>query len=131
MLKNKTTAAVARIVLGLIFFVFGLNYFVPMFAMPPEPPAAGAFFGALFATHYMLPLIMGTEVIGGAMLLSGRMTPLALAILAPVIVNIIFFHLFLAPAGIGPGLVVTALELFLVWRYWNAFAPLFGGIGGV
>ncbi|MGH7812663.1 MAG: DoxX family protein [Candidatus Binataceae bacterium] len=125
MAKPGRLAAIARIALGLIFLVLGLNYFLAMFAMPPLPPRAGAFYGALGATRYMLPLIMGTEVIGGALLLSGWMTPLALVILAPVIVNIIGFHLFLDPAGIAPGIVVTALELFLAWQYRAAFAPLF------
>jgi len=125
--KKSLATTIARIGLGLIFLVLGLNYFLPMFAMPPEPPPAASFFGALAATRYMLPLIMGTELIGGAILLSGRMVPFALTILAPVIVNIIGFHLFLAPAGIAPGIVVAVLELFLAWQYRGAFAPLFGG----
>ena len=102
----------ARILLGSIVVVFGLNGFLHFLPQPPVPEAAGAFFGALAATGYMLPLIFGAQLVGGGLVLAG-MVPLGVAILAPVIVNIVFFHLFLAPAGIGPAVVVTVLALFL------------------
>jgi hypothetical protein len=92
---------------------------------PPEPEAAAAFFGALAGTHYMFALIFGTQIIGGALLLVGVAVPFALVILAPVIVNILFFHIFLAPAGLPVALVVAALEAFLAWHYRQVFAPLF------
>jgi uncharacterized membrane protein YphA (DoxX/SURF4 family) len=91
----------ARILLGSIFVAFGLNGFLHFLPQPPVPEAAGAFFGALAATGYMLPLIFGAQLVGGGLVLAG-MVPLGVAILAPVIVNIVFFHLFLAPAGMGP-----------------------------
>ena len=87
----------ARIFLGLIFFVFGLNGFLQFMPQPPQPEAAGAFIGALAATGYMFPLIKGTEVVAGLLLLSGRFVPLALTLLAPIIVNIALFHTVLAP----------------------------------
>ena len=118
---------IARVLLGLVFFVFGLNGLHPFMQNPPAPPAAAAFFGALIATHYMFFLIFGTQVLGGALLLLGIAVPFALTILAPVIVNIILFHLCLSPepGQIVTALVVTLLELFLVWQYREAFAPLF------
>jgi putative oxidoreductase len=121
----RIAAIVARLLLGLVFFVFGLNGFLQFMRNPPPTPAAGAFFGALFATHYMFALIFGTQVIGGALLLLGVMVPFALTILAPVIVNIVAFHIFLSPALLPMALVVAALELFLAWHYRAAFAPLF------
>ena len=123
----RIVAIVARILLGLVFLVFGLNGFLHFIPNPPPPPAAGAFFGALAATRYMFVLIFGTQVIGGALLLVGMMVPFALVILAPVIVNIIAFHIFLVPAGLPLAIVVTALELYLAWRNRSAFAPLFDG----
>jgi uncharacterized membrane protein YphA (DoxX/SURF4 family) len=117
---------VARTLLGLIFFVFGLNGFLHFIPNPPPPPAAGQFFGALAATGYMIPLIFATQTIGGALLLAGVWVPVALLILVPVLVNILLFHLFLAP-GIGPGIVATLLEIFLAWYHRAAFAPLFHG----
>ena len=95
---------VARTLLGLIFFVFGLNGFLHFIPNPPPPPAAQQFFGALFATGYMIPLIFTAQVVGGALLLIGVAVPFALIVLAPVIVNILLFHLFLAPSGLAPRL---------------------------
>src|SRR5713226_1475649 len=86
---------IARTLLGLIFFVFGLSGFLHFIPNPPPPPPAGQFFGALAATGYMIPLIFTAQVLGGALLLLGLAVPFALIILAPVIVNILLFHLFL------------------------------------
>lgn len=118
-IRSKFPAA-ARILLGLIFFVFGLNGFLQFMPMPAMPEAAGAFMGGLAATGYMLPLIKGTEVVAGLLLLSGRFVPLALTLLAPIIVNIAFFHAVLDP---NPVMVVAllALELYLAWSYREAF----------
>ncbi len=117
---------ILRSLLGLLFLVLGLNHFLVFFALPPPAtPAAGAFFGALATTGYMLPLLTGTEAVAGALLLSGFWVPFALTILAPVIVNIMAFHLFLAPSGLPVAIVVAALESALAWQYREAFAPLF------
>ena len=116
---------IARVLLGLVFFVFGLNGLHPFMQNPPAPPAAAAFFGALLATHYMFFLIFGSQVLGGALLLLGIAVPFALTILAPVIVNILFFHSFLSPDLLPLAVVVAAFELFLAWYYRAAFAPLF------
>ncbi len=123
----RIVAIVARILLGLVFFVFGLNGLHPFMPNPPATPPAAAFFGALAATPYMFVLIFGAQVIGGALLLLGLAVPFALVILAPVIVNILCFHIFLAPDLLPLALVVAALEVFLAWHYRAAFAPLFGG----
>ncbi len=123
----RIAVIVVRVLLGLLFFVFGLNGFLHFMPNPPPTPAAGAFFGALIATHYMFFLIFGTQVVGGALLLIGVAVPFALVLLAPVVVNILFFHIFLSPDLLPMALLVAALELFLAWYYRAAFAPLFGG----
>jgi putative oxidoreductase len=115
---------VARILLGLIFFVFGLNFFFHFIPNPPPPPAADAFARALFATGYLFPLLKTFEVLSGLALLAGRFVPLALTLLAPIIVNILFFHAFLLPAGLALPAVVVVLELYLAWSYRDAFRPL-------
>src|SRR5882762_6738719 len=97
-LTSKLPVA-ARLALGLIFFVFGLNGFLHFLPQPPAPPAAAAFGGALYATGYFIPLLKATEVLAGALLLAGVFVPLALTLLAPIIVNIAAFHLFLAPGN--------------------------------
>ncbi|MDP8999384.1 MAG: DoxX family protein [Myxococcota bacterium] len=114
----------ARILLGLVFVVFGLNGFLQFMPQPPMPGRAGAFLGALAGTGYMFPLIKAVEVIGGALLLANRFVPLALALLAPNLVNIVLFHAFLAPQGLPPALVFLALEIYLAWVYRDAYAPM-------
>jgi hypothetical protein len=116
----------ARILMGLMFFVFGLNGFLH-FIPPPKtgmPDGAVAFFGALMRTGYMMPMIAGTQVIVGALLLANRFVPLALALIAPVIVNIAAFHAFLSPSGSAMAAVVLVLELYLAWAYRKAFQPM-------
>lgn len=115
----------ARLLLGAVFFVFGLNGFFHFIPQPPSPGPAAAFGAALAYTGYMFPLIKGVEVLTGALLLSGRYVPLALTLLAPVVVNIVAFHLFLAPAGLALPLVLLALGLYLAWTERAAYAPLF------
>ena len=118
---KKSLPSVARIALGLVFFVFGANGFLSFIPQPPSPPAAGAFLGALAATGYMFPLIKATEVVAGALLLAGRYVPLALTLLAPIIVNIVAFHVALAPAGLPMAVFVLAAEVALAWFYRDAF----------
>jgi putative oxidoreductase len=114
----------ARILLGLMFIVFSLNFFFPFLPVPPPPPAAGAFAGAMFATGYIFHLLKVLELASGIALLAGFFVPLALTVLAPIIVNIVFFHAFLAPSGLPIPLVILVLELFLAWAYRDSFAPL-------
>ena len=120
----KIATIIARILLGLIFVVFGSNVFLHFLPMPPPPPGlAGEYFHALFASGY-IHAIGGLQVIGGLLLLIGRFVPLGLTILGAIIVNIWLFHSLMAPQGFGPAIVVTILELFLVWRYRDAFAGI-------
>jgi hypothetical protein len=125
-MATRKIATAARILEGAAFLTFGLNGFFHFLPTPPPPPAAGAFAGALMATGYMFPLIKGTEVVVGALLLSNRFVPLALTLIAPIIVNILAFHAFLAPAGLPLPLVLLATELVLAYSYRAAFAPMLG-----
>lgn len=112
---------VARVFLGLIFTVIGLNGFLGFLPMPPPPPAAGAFFGALAETGYFIPLLKGTEVLAGLALLAGRFVPLALVVLAPIVVNIAAYHIFLTPGELGMAAFLTFLLAFLAWTYRGSF----------
>ena len=127
--KRFQMPMIARILLGAVFTIFGLNGFLGFMPQPALPDAAGSFMGALAATGYMFPLIKGTEVLAGLLLLGNRLVPLALVLLAPITVNIVAFHLFLAPgaAGMLMPLFIVALELVLAWHYREVFRPLFQG----
>lgn len=118
--------AAARILLGFIFTVTGLNGFLDFLPHPaaPLPAAAMDFAGAMLKTGYLMPLLMATQLGSGLLLLAGRWVPLALALLAPVVVNIAAFHLFLAPAGLPVAGLVLVLEAFLAWAYRGAFRPM-------
>jgi putative oxidoreductase len=120
----KILTIIARVLLGLIFVFFGSNAFLHFLPMPPLPQGvAGEYLHAFFASGYV-NVIGGFQVIGGLLLLIGRFVPLGLTILAAVIVNIWAFHLLMAPEGLPPAVVVTVLELFLVWSYRDRFAGI-------
>jgi hypothetical protein len=112
--------------LGLLFFVFGLNGFFEFIPRPstPPPPGAMTFVGALLSSGYMFPLIKGTEVVAGVALLSNRFVPLALTVLAPIVLNILLFHTILAPSGAVMAFAILGLELYLAWVHRERFAPM-------
>jgi uncharacterized membrane protein YphA (DoxX/SURF4 family) len=112
---------VARILLGAFFFVFGLNGFFDFLPQPELPEPAMSFIGALVESGYFMVLLKVTETTCGFLLLIGRFVPLALVVLAPVVLNIILFHLFLAPSGILPAAVALVLGLYLAWAYRSSF----------
>jgi uncharacterized membrane protein YphA (DoxX/SURF4 family) len=115
---------VARHLLGLAFLVFGLNYFLEFLPAPDHvDPAAGAFLGALVSGK-VLALAKAIEIAAGIALLTNRFVPLALALLAPIVVNIVLFHGVFDPAGLVVPLAIVALELWLAWAYRDAFAPM-------
>src|SRR5690606_31383794 len=113
----------ARILLGLIFVVFGLNGFFGFLPQPPLPETAVPFITGLAQSGYFFPFLKGVEVTAGALLLARAFVPLALTVLAPIIVNIALFHLLLAPNLLMFARLVV-LELYLAWSYRVAFAPM-------
>jgi putative oxidoreductase len=115
---------IARILLGLIFFVFGLNGFLNFIPTPPDlPENMKTFMEGMTATGFMFPLVKGTEVVAGALLLSGYFVPLALIMLAPVIVNIFLVHVFMAPSGMPMAIVIAALEIYLAF-FAKPYSPI-------
>ena len=112
----------ARVLLGLIFVVFGLNGFFHFIPNPEMNEAAGSFMGALVATGYFLTVVKAVEVVAGLMILTGRFLPLGLILLAPVSVHILLLHVFLDQGGLPIATFIIAVQLFLAWAYRDSFS---------
>jgi putative oxidoreductase len=119
----KIASTIARYLLGLIFLVFGLNGFLHFIPMPPPGGIAGQFLGALFVSHYLVPIFL-LQVVPAILLLINRFVPLALTLLAPIIVNIVLFHALMAPEGLPMAVVVTVLWIVAAYGVRTAFAGL-------
>ncbi len=123
-MNSKLTMAL-RLLLGLILLVFGLNKFFHFLSMPPMEGPPADFMEALGKTGYMFPLIAFTEIVAGALLIINKWKGLALIFAAIISVNIILFHLALAPEGIALGAVVAILSIVLMYANWKKFKTLF------
>jgi len=121
----RLASTMARYLLGLIVFVFGLNGFLHFIPQPPMPPSPAAdFTGAMFVTHYLVVVFL-LQLIPAVLLFANRYVPLALAVLGPVIVNIFLFHAFMAPSGLPLALTVIALWLLVAASVRSAFSGIF------
>src|SRR3989442_8898141 len=121
----KIVTLIARILLGLVFVVFGLNGFLSFLNTGPAPTGlAGQFLGALILSHYYW-VVAALQIAGGALLLVNRFVPLALVLLGPIIVNIICFHVFMNPSGAVPAAVVTVLWLIVFYGKRQYFSGIF------
>ena len=120
----KHLPMLARLLLGLIFAVFGV---VGLFELGPQPEMgeeAGAFIGAMMDTGYLWPVIKVTEIVCGVLLILGIFVPLALVGLAPVVLNILLFHIFLAPEGVAIGIAAVVLGLYVAHRHRDSFSAV-------
>ncbi|NND63031.1 MAG: DoxX family membrane protein [Flavobacteriaceae bacterium] len=122
---NSTFTKILKILLALVLLAFGLNKFIGFLPLPELPENASSFMTSLDATGYVLPAIGVLEIVIGLMLLLNKWVPFALILLAPISVNIILFHLFLDLPDIGGALVITVLNVILIYKYWKAYKPLF------
>jgi putative oxidoreductase len=120
----KIAVLISRILLGLIFVVFGLNGFLNFLHAPMPTGLAGQYMGALAATHY-IHFIFLVQLVGGLLLLAGQFIPLALVLLGPVIVNILLFHATMEPSGLPPGVFAAILWFIIFFGVRRAFAGIF------
>src|SRR5205085_9288518 len=120
----RAISAIARYLAGVVFLVFGLNGFPNFIPMPPPAGIVGQFMGALYASHYLW-VIFAFQLVAGVLLLANRYVPLALAMLAPVIVNILSFHVLMAPSGLPLALFAAVLWAVIFVDVRPAFAALF------
>jgi hypothetical protein len=120
----RTASIIARYLAGVIFLVIGLNGFLNFLPFPPPGGVAAQFMGALYVSHYLW-VIFAFQVVAGVLLLVNRYVPLAVAVLAPVIVNILVFHATMAPSGLPLALVVALLWALIFVDVRAAFSGLF------
>jgi putative oxidoreductase len=121
----KIAVLIARTLLGLVFLVFGLNFFFHFIPQPPPPTGkAGAFEGGLFGAGYFFPFMKVIESVGGLCLIINRFTALVVLILLPIIVNIFLFHSFLLPEGLPVALPIIIFEIFLIYAYRKYYIGL-------
>ena len=121
----KIAILIARILLGLAFFAAGLLNILHKMSMPATLPADAITFTTLLMTHGYMTFVALLMVIGGLLLLVGRFVPLGLVLLGPILVNILLYHTLFQAPGIVPGIVLTVLEVFLIWAYRLSFRGLF------
>lgn len=121
----KYVVAIVRVLLGLAFVVFGSNIFLHFIPMPPPPPGdAGVFAGVLMHSGYM-HVVGALQLLGGILLLTGRLAPLGLTLLGPVIVNIVLFHIFFDRSGLPMAGIFAILSIFLLFAYRDKFPAIF------
>src|SRR4029077_8334728 len=120
----KIAVLIARLLLGLVFLVFGLNGFLHFMTGPLPSGPAGQFLSALVQSHYDI-VVSAVQIAGGALLLANRYVPLGLVLLGPVIVNIFFYHLLMDRSGLIIAIVVIALWGVVAFRYRQYFSGIF------
>jgi putative oxidoreductase len=120
----RIVTLVARILLGLIFGVLGLNGFLNFIPAPPMTGDVATYLNGINAAHYSW-FIFGVQVLAGLLLLTGQYVPLAIFILAPVLANILVFHILIMPMGLPPALLALVLWVIVAWPYRSRFAPIF------
>ena len=120
----KIVTLIARILLGLLFLVFGLNGFLHFIPMPPPPGVAGQYLGVLFVSHYLV-FVFAVQVIAAVLLLANQFVPLALLLLGPIIVNILLFHSLMAPEGLPLASLAAVLWGIVFYGVRRAFAGVF------
>ncbi|MGK0385462.1 MAG: putative oxidoreductase [Patiriisocius sp.] len=122
---NSTFTTILRILLGLALLVFGMNKFTPFIPIFDMAPAAANFMESLNSTGYVLYVIAALEIIIGLLLLLKKWVPFALILLAPIAINILLFHVFLDVSGVLVAILIVAITVMLIYKYWKSYRPLF------
>jgi uncharacterized membrane protein YphA (DoxX/SURF4 family) len=121
---TRYASAIVRILLGLAFLFFGVMGLFNLMKPPPETPQEVLNVMAALSNAGYMKVVSGAEVLVGVLLVVNRFVPLALALLAPIVVGIITYHIAMDPKTIGPGIVILVMELYLAWAYRGAFRPM-------
>jgi uncharacterized membrane protein YphA (DoxX/SURF4 family) len=121
----KITSTVLRVLMGLLFLFASLTYWFKLNVPPPLEGAMKVFNDGLEASRYLIPTVKALELLGGLALVLGRFVPLALLVLAPIVVNILLIHIFLAPEGLPIALFLVVASLLVAYQRRDSFRPLF------
>lgn len=124
----KIVTLISRLLLGLVFVVFGLNGFLQFIPAPPPTGKAGDFFAVMFTSHYLVPVFV-LQLAGGLLLLLNRFVPVALCLLGPVLVNILIYHVLLNQQGLPIAAIVAVLWGVVFYAVRGAFAGIFQAPG--
>lgn len=120
----RIATTIARYLLGVMFTVFGLNGFLQFMPAPPQTGLAAQFLDVMVASGYMVPVFV-LQITSGLLFLANRYVPIALTLIGPVIVNILIYHVLIAPASIGPAVVAALCWALVFYRVRSAFAGIF------
>lgn len=121
----KIAGIILRSLMGLLFLFASITYFFKLITPPPLEGAMKTFNQGIEAARYLMPTVKLIELLCGAAFLSGRLVPLALVLIAPIIVNIVLVHAFLDPKGLPVGLFLVLASGFLAYQNRERYKPLF------
>jgi putative oxidoreductase len=124
-IMNSTFTTILRMLLGVSLLIFGMNKFIAFIPIFDMAPAAANFMESLNSTGYVLYVVASLELLIGGLLLFKKWVPFALILLAPIVVNILLFHLFLDVSGMFVAVLMLAITGVLIYKYWKSYSSLF------
>jgi len=122
---NSTFTTILRMLLGVSLLIFGMNKFIAFIPIFDMAPAAANFMESLNSTGYVLYVVASLELLIGVLLLFKKWVPFALVLLAPIVVNILLFHLFLDVSGMFVAVLMLVITGVLIYKYWKSYSSLF------
>jgi putative oxidoreductase len=124
-IMNSTFTTILRMLLGVSLLIFGMNKFIAFIPIFDMAPAAANFMESLNSTGYVLYVVASLELLIGGLLLFKKWVPFALILLAPIVVNILLFHLFLDVSGMLVAVLMLVITGVLIYKYWKSYSSLF------
>ncbi len=120
----RIAVIIVRTLMGLLFLFASITFFFKLITPPPLTGAMKLFNDGLEAARYLMPAVKVIELICGLAFVTGRFVPLATILIAPIIVNIFFVHVLLAPEGIPVAVFLVLANSFLAYYHREAYKPL-------
>lgn len=121
----RIATVVVRTLMGLLFIFASVTYLFKLIMPPPQTGAMKVFSDGLDASVYMMPVVKVIELLCGLAFVSGRFVTLASVLIAPIIVNIVLVHAFLAPEGLPAALFLVIANTMVAWSLRERYRALF------